>query len=320
MQAPHSKLGSLPNVIDCHYVRPKFACAYLQESQGHAYFVENNMAKAVPLLLDRLKQIGIAPEQVDYVIITHVHLDHAGGTSALLNACPNAKVLCHPRAKRHLVNPTKLVESAKKVYGEAAFESLYGTIEPIEESRISCPEDGEVILWQGRKLEFLYTEGHAKHHFCVLDHCSNGIYTGDSFGLAYPALEGFIFPSTSPTDYDPQQAKRSIERIVSTGAKYAYLTHFGIKEDLPKLAQSLLEILDLHEGVYLEARDRLGKMGVPQNLEALTAECQTQLRDRISTKLGRFNHREELIRSYLTPDLELNGAGLAWAAAASTKK
>ena len=114
--------------IDCDYVLPQVACAYLRIQGDEAAFIETNTTHAVPKLLSTLAAEGMKPEQVRYVIITHVHLDHAGGTSALLAACPNATVLAHPRAARHLVDPEKLVASARAVYGEAKFDALYGKI------------------------------------------------------------------------------------------------------------------------------------------------------------------------------------------------
>src|SRR5262249_54286000 len=149
---------------------------------------------------------GLGPEAVDYLIVTHVHLDHAGGSSLLMRECPNARLLAHPRAIPHLVDPSKLVASARQGYGDAEFEKLYGRIDPIEAGRVRAMDDGSRLGWAGAELEFLHTRGHANHHFCILLSESGkprSIFTGDSFGLAYPELQQsglFIFPSTSPTD------------------------------------------------------------------------------------------------------------------------
>ena len=159
--------------------------------------------------MEVLKKEGLKPEDVQYLIITHVHLDHAGGSSALLKACPNAVLLAHPRAATHIIDPTKLIKSARLVYGESAFEKLYGEIEPVASARVRVMNDGETVQFGSRNLHFFYTRGHANHHFCILDSGSEGIFTGDSFGLAYPALQKnglLIIPSTSPTDFNPDEA------------------------------------------------------------------------------------------------------------------
>ena len=178
--------------------------------KDQAAFVDTNTTHSVPLLIEKLRTLGLSPEAVSYLIITHVHLDHAGGASALLKLCPNATLLAHPKAARHMIDPSKLVTSAKKVYGEAQFDQLYGAIDSIPKERVQVIEDGEVIAFGTRTFQFFYTRGHANHHFCIWDSASNGVFTGDSFGLAYPALQKrglFIFPSTSPTDFDPDEAR-----------------------------------------------------------------------------------------------------------------
>ena len=130
--------------IDCQYLGlPGFAAAYLIVEGDRAAFVENNTAHAVPLLLKALAEAGLSPEQVEYAFVTHVHLDHAGGSSALMEACPRATLVAHPRAARHLIDPSKLVASATQVYGAERFRQLYGEIRPIDEARVRTAEDGE---------------------------------------------------------------------------------------------------------------------------------------------------------------------------------
>jgi glyoxylase-like metal-dependent hydrolase (beta-lactamase superfamily II) len=149
--------------IDCDYIRPNFAAAYLLREGNRAAFIDNNTAHSVPLLLKALENSGLTPEQVDYVIITHVHLDHAGGSSALMKACPNAKLLAHPRAVPHVVDPRRLIAGARAVYGDETFEKLYGVIEPIAAERVRAVNDGEAIIWGAKMLRFFHTRGHANH-------------------------------------------------------------------------------------------------------------------------------------------------------------
>lgn len=293
--------------------RPKYAAAYLLTSGDKAAFVENNTNHAVPKLLEALSAKGYTPEQVEYVIITHVHLDHAGGTSALARACPNATVLAHPRAARHVIDPSKLVASASAVYGEDAFERLYGTIEPIPASRVRTLEDDETVDLGGRTLRFMHTRGHANHHFCVADETTRSLFTGDSFGVIYPALQGpgtFAVPSTSPTDFDPDLARDSIRRIVDWGAERLYPTHYGEVTDIETAAGQLIRHIDHSERIMLDAE----ASDLPD--EALTAYCQGRLRDYFQGLLDQHGAlgRSPDVWDLLATDVDLNGQGLAWIA------
>jgi glyoxylase-like metal-dependent hydrolase (beta-lactamase superfamily II) len=304
--------------IDCDYVYPRFAAAFLMVEGNDALFVENNTAHSVPKLLEALKKEGLKPEQVRYLIITHVHLDHAGGSHALMNACPNATLLAHPRAAPHVIDPSKLVASARKVYGDAEFERLYGEIGPIDSRRVRSMEEGEEISFGSKTLRFIHTRGHANHHFCVLVSDSSGpdaIFTGDSFGLAYPDLQKhglFIFPSTSPTDFDPDEARKSIERIANSGAKSAYLTHFGEVKDLRKAADQLLDYLKEVEPAYRRIIE------TPEGDRAdgdLTRELIQQIQTYLSRRYQeRGGVPDQKFRDLLKLDIELNAAGLVFAA------
>src|SRR5699024_856348 len=219
---------------------------------------------------------GLTPEQVEYLIITHVHLDHAGGTSKLAKACPNATVVAHPRAAPHVIDPSKLVASASAVYGEAEFERLYGRIEPVAEARVKVMEDDETLRFGGRELRFLHTRGHANHHFCIKDSASGAIFAGDAFGLIYPALQAegtFAFPSTSPTDFEPDLARDSIRRLVEEKPSRLYLTHFGAVTDVDTAAGQLTRHLDFAERL----RDDAEASDLPD--EALTDYCLPRVYD-----------------------------------------
>ena len=298
--------------IDCQYLFPRYAASYLVTDGERALVVDNNTTHSVPLILKALKEEGLTPEKVDYLIVTHVHLDHAGGSSALLRECPNAKLLAHPRAVPHLVDPSKLISSARKVYGDEKFEKLYGWIDPIAAERVRAMEDGEVLSWQWMALQFLHTRGHANHHFCIS--FSEGgrpryVFTGDAFGLAYPDLQKaglFVFPSTSPTDFDAGQARLSIDRIQGIGAPVAYPTHFGPVREIAEAARQLKEGIDFSEALLQEA---------VQSEEAddkLDKFCETRVRAHF---LELFKRRgmswDKKAQELLDLDMELNGAGIA---------
>jgi glyoxylase-like metal-dependent hydrolase (beta-lactamase superfamily II) len=292
--------------IDCHYLKPSFAAAFLLVENGRAIFVENNTAHAVPTLLKALENHGIAPDNVDYLIVTHAHLDHAGGTSALLSYCKNAKVLAHPKAAKTLANPERLIQSAKKVYGEKPFKNLYGEINPITKEKIHSVQDGETLNWQTRTLTFFDTLGHASHHVCIYDSKSQGIFTGDAFGLCYPDLQKnglFILPSTSPIDYDPIEAKKSVEKICSFNPKRLFLTHFGEVDQVIEAKKELLRNLDIHEAQLHWAKNNL-KLG-----NELSHKIELRLKEIYSS-----------FSDYLKLDLELNAQGIAFAAKRETNE
>lgn len=310
-----SSSAKKPITIDCEYLKPRFAASYLLVSpsrdgtEPEAAFIDNNTAHSVPRLLQALTTAGLKPEQVRYVIITHVHLDHAGGTSLLMQACPAATLLAHPRAAPHMIDPSRLVGSARKVYGDEQFERLYGQIGPIDANRVRAIEDGERVSLGDRELRFIHTRGHANHHFCIHDPASGSVFTGDSFGLAYPALQKgqlFIFPSTSPTDFDPAEALASLRKIVATGAESAYLTHYGEVKNLAGAEAQLRMHLEFSEKLLNEA------IACPHADSELDAYCLEKLRKHFQS----YFERSRLPMSQedwelLALDLELNAQGIA---------
>lgn len=298
-----------PITIDCHYLAPRFAAAFLVVEGDRAAFVENNTSNAFPYLMDALKAVNLRPENVDWCIITHVHLDHAGGSAKLMEACPNATLLAHPRAAPHVIDPGKLEASARKVYGNAEFERLYGKVGPVDSKRVRVMEDGEQLNWGHRTLRFMHTRGHANHHFCVVDSGSRSIFTGDSFGLCYPVLQEkglFIFPSTSPTDFDPKEARATIQRILDTGAQTALLTHFGPVKQLKEASAQLTQHLDFSEQLLEEAQ----KSAEPD--DKLDAFCTDRLRPYFMTQLrNRGLTPDDATMELLRLDIDLNAQGIA---------
>ena len=312
----NSSVHSAVITIDCEYGYPRFTAAYLIVDQGRAVFVENNTTHAVPLLLKALKEQGLTPDCVDYAIITHVHIDHAGGSSALMKACPNAKLLAHPRAARHVIDPSRLIASAKQVYGEEFFEKLYGVIEPVPAERVQAIEDETVIEWQSRKFRFIHTRGHANHHFCIYDSGTNGVFTGDSFGISYPDIAGtepFYFVTTSPTDFDAAEAFKSFEKIVATGAETAYLTHYGEFKNLPLIKKELDSQMHFTKALFDLSRTKL-KIGQWNEKEAQEF-CREELKNLWIQKLKvRGVVWTDHLAQLLKIDLDLNAAGIVFSA------
>lgn len=233
--------------IDTDYVRPYQDASHLLVAGGRAAFVDTGTNHSVPLLLGALKESGIDRGDVDYVFLTHVHLDHAGGAGQLMAALPHATAVLHPRGARHMIDPGRLVQGTKAVYGAGAFHDLYGEIVPIPESRLLVVDDGQVLELGGRPLYFLYTEGHARHHYCLYDPTSAGIFTGDSFGVSYRELDTaageFVFPTTTPVHFDPLEAHRAVDRIMAREPRQLFLTHYSRVTGLERLAA------DMHRGI-----------------------------------------------------------------------
>jgi glyoxylase-like metal-dependent hydrolase (beta-lactamase superfamily II) len=298
--------------IDCQYHGPERAAAYLIAGDGgRAALVDNNTAHAQPRIREALAARGLAPDAVDYAVITHLHLDHAGATADICEACPRATVLCHRRAVRHLVDPSRLVASAKRVYGEQRFERFYGEVRPVPEERIAAVADGEYIDWAGHTLAFYEVRGHANHHIAIHDETAGVVFTGDTFGVAYPRFQRgrrpFVFASTPPTDFDPAHMRDSIRRIAATGAPFAAPTHFGLHPEPNALAEVLLETVAASESILAGAR------GVGE--DERPAFCETRLRDAYAdlfAACGITPTEEDW--TWIDPDIRINAQGLAFAA------
>ena len=306
--------------IDCNYVMPEVAAAYLLHCGDKACFIDNNTNHCVPDLLKGLVAAGYKPEQVEYIIITHVHLDHAGGTGLLLQQCPNAKVVAHPRATPHVIDPSRLVKSAQGVYGEENFRRLYGEIVPVPEDRVVIPADGETLKVGDTELTFIYTRGHANHHFVIVDKKTKSVFTGDSFGLAYPMLQKgaypFLFPSTSPTDFDAAEARISYDKILHCGATQAYPTHFGVWKDIPAGYRMLSEYINYSEQIFNTLVAAPGNS--PETDYKTAYDAYKQLFDKELTARGITLNTDEA--KILELDLDLNALGVAFAAQRARKK
>lgn len=295
------------STIDVEYKTAHFASSHLIIEGNRAALIDCGTNYSVPLLMLALQNKGIAPEQVQYLILTHVHLDHAGGAGLLMQKLPNATLLLHPRGARHMVDPRILYASASSVYGEVEMARSYGQLIPVAADRVRAVQDGESVELNGRELSFLDTPGHAKHHICVYDSKSRGVFSGDTFGLSYRAVhindEPFVFPSTTPPQFDPEAAHASIERIVALQPECVYLTHYGRVTDIPKLAADLHECLD----AFVALAQRVQDTGSARH-RLLRDELTHYLLHRLQT-LGNKQPRE-LVLAALELDIELNAQGL----------
>ncbi|SIS58130.1 MBL fold metallo-hydrolase [Salimicrobium flavidum] len=243
--------------------------------------IETGPSPSVKRIKEGLETLNISLQDVKYIIVTHVHLDHAGGAGLFLESCPNAEVIVHPKGKRHLADPSRLVKGARAVYGEE-FDRLFEPVVPIPEEKIIEKGEGDVLtIDEHRELEFLDTPGHANHHIGIYDPVSNGIFTGDTAGIRYHHVEGvtFYLPSTSPNQFNPEAMLAQIQRFRHREPSRLYFGHYGMTEE-PELAMKevrewIPEFLDIaREETSLEVIEKnlrkqveahLNARGVPQD-------------------------------------------------------
>jgi glyoxylase-like metal-dependent hydrolase (beta-lactamase superfamily II) len=292
--------------IDTGFVRPRFDAAYLVVQNGHGAFIDCGTNHSVPALLKALADTGLAPSQVDWLILTHVHLDHAGGAGELMAHLPNARLAVHPRGARHMIDPSQLWAGALAVYGEAVMEQAYGRLRPVPAERVVEAPDGHIVDLDGRLLRCIDTPGHARHHMAIYDSQANACFTGDTFGLSYREFDtpdgAFILPTTTPVQFDPDALHASIERLLQLKPEAMYLTHFGRVEQVEPLAARLHELIDAMVDVarrHADATDRHAQLthGLTELYAARTAAH------------GWPGDRDELLH-WLGTDIELNAQGL----------
>ncbi|WP_027965028.1 MBL fold metallo-hydrolase [Halalkalibacillus halophilus] len=224
-------LGNDISLVDLYDLKmPQRTGSYIIDAD-ELTIVETSASPSIPYLLQGLEELNIDPKDVKHLIVTHIHLDHAGGAGLFMEHCPNATVYVHPRGKRHLADPSKLIKGAKVVYGDK-FDELFDPIVPIAEERLVEKADGEQLnIGKGRTLTFHDSPGHAKHHFSIHDSKSNGFFTGDTIGVLYPHVKeyvgDFVLPSTSPNQFDPVAMLSSLEKIEEIRPDQIFFGHFG---------------------------------------------------------------------------------------------
>ena len=191
----------------------RVTAGYLVEGPSPV-LVETGSQSSVPVVLEALAEHGLGPFDLAAIVVTHIHLDHAGGVGDIARAFPKATVLVHPRGARHLADPSRLIASAATVYGDA-LDSLYGRLDATDPGRVKALEDGEDInIGRGRSLTTVHSPGHAKHHLALQDSDSGALFVGDAVGVRLPDA-GVLRPATPPADFDLDQALDSLGRFAA---------------------------------------------------------------------------------------------------------
>lgn len=294
--------------IETGLYRHGLAACYLVRSGDRLAFADTGTANSVPSLLAVIAALGLTPEHVDYVMPTHVHLDHAGGAGGLIAACPNARLVVHPRGATHLIDPARLLASARVVYGEDAFAKDFGDLTPVPAERAILAKDGQTFDLNGRTLTFVDTPGHANHHGCILDAHSQGFFTGDTFGIAYrefdTAAGPWLFAPTTPVAFDPDTWLASLDKLMTFAPKAMFLTHYG-RVDHPET---------LVDGLRQSIRD-LARLALMEEGHAdsarharLQAAITAHLLDR--ARAHGVDQTDERMLELLAIDTDLNAQGL----------
>ncbi|HEY6469075.1 MAG TPA: MBL fold metallo-hydrolase [Candidatus Dormibacteraeota bacterium] len=220
--------------------------------------IETGSQSSVPAVHAALSALGLGPADLRWIIVTHIHLDHAGAVGDLAADFPSATVVVHERGARHLVDPTKLIDSASRVYGPL-LDSLYGRMTAVPEDRLIAVGDGfRVDVGNGRELVMVDSPGHAKHHHAVLDEHTGTLLVGDAVGVLLPDL-GVLRPATPPPDFDLEQAVHSLRRFAEIRPQHLVLTHYGPVADpaatLAEAEEMLHSWVEVAERVIEDASD-----------------------------------------------------------------
>ena len=259
--------------IDSHYGRAQMAAVYLIKDEDAGIIIETANNKSLIYTQQVLEQSGLTPADIKYIILTHIHLDHAGGASSYMDYFYNAQLIVHPKGTRHMINPEILEYSVSQVYGAKFVEDMYGKLKPIAKERIISAEDGFSLTLNQRKITCRHTPGHANHHLAIIDETAKAVFTGDVFGVAYPELinqdgERFIFPTTTPVNFNPQLMHQSLDLINSYNLITAYPTHFGALENIPKYTKILHQMVDDYVEIVItnkSASNRVDKINEKLN-------------------------------------------------------
>jgi len=235
----------------------RMTAGYLIEGDAPV-LVETGSQSSIAVLLAALDELGLGPDDLAGVAVTHIHLDHAGGVGDVAKAFPRATVYVHEKGARHLVDPTRLVRSAGMVYGDL-LDSLYGRLEPTAPERIHVLEDGEdIVVSPNRVLTTVDSPGHAKHHLALHDSQSGILFVGDAVGVRLPDA-GVLRPATPPPDFDLDLAITSLHKFVDRNPAEVALAHYGLVPDpidtLHEAEGILRQWAEVAEKAFREGRD-----------------------------------------------------------------
>jgi len=294
--------------IDTGYQRKGLVASHLIQQGDRYAFVDVGTSSCLPVIHEVMNEMGVHPEQVDYVMVTHVHLDHAGAAGSLMQSLPNAQLVVHPRGARHMIDPSKLIAGAAAVYGEEVLRNTFGDILPVEADRVIEAGNLSSLNLNGRELLFLDTPGHAKHHYCIFDERSQSFFTGDTFGLSYEPLsvngKPFVFPTTTPVQFDPDALHESIDTMMQYKPEKMFLTHFGCMREPQSAAEQLHRQIDVFVSI--------AKNTPSQDSNSCELNLFEALKEFLMDELNAFGCQlsKSEVSNLMDMDLNLNAQGL----------
>ncbi|WP_376793660.1 MBL fold metallo-hydrolase [Thermogemmatispora sp.] len=224
---------------------------YLITDERQTALIDPGPTSTVSALLSELREAGFDPATITHILLTHIHLDHAGATGTLARLLPQAQIYVHSRGAPHLIDPSKVIASASRIYGEQ-MHTLWGEVEAVPAERVHPLEDGNVLTLAGRRLEVHYTPGHAVHHIVFFDVHSGELFAGDAAGVRLQDVD-YVRPPTPPPDLDLEAWSESLSRISRLRPDVLYLGHFGPTRDVTRHIASLRERLIAWGEIVLQA-------------------------------------------------------------------
>jgi glyoxylase-like metal-dependent hydrolase (beta-lactamase superfamily II) len=279
--------------------RPVVTSAYLIHA-GEPALVETGPTTSVEAVLAGLASLDLGPADLAHIVVTHIHLDHAGGLGRLAAAFPSATVWVHQRGAPHVVDPTKLVASAARVYGEDRMSRMFGPVDPTPEERVRPVDEGDLIPLGDRTLDVMYTPGHASHHVSLVDSGTGAVFTGDALGVHLPDVR-VLQPATPPPDIDVELGVESIERIRDRAETLLLFSHFGPVTEVEELCTIAAARLRRWAGIVREAMDET------EDLDRIAELLRTRTADEFEDAPG---SRDEIDRFEILADMRNNAAGL----------
>jgi glyoxylase-like metal-dependent hydrolase (beta-lactamase superfamily II) len=215
--------------------------------EAEAVLIEPGPSATIPVVREALEYLDI--KNLAYIIPTHVHMDHAGGAGTLARFFPGAKVLVHPRGAKHAVDPSRLIQGVKMVWGDD-FEARFGAIDSVVESQVTVPDDGEVIPIGERELQIIYAPGHAPHHMVIFDRKVKGLFCGEALGLPYSQL-----PAVAPMSFDLETYLETIDKLqrLKLGTRMIFYSHGGVELEPDALMARAAENACVYGDMVLKA-------------------------------------------------------------------
>lgn len=294
-------------IDDYELGRPQRTGTYILPGKDNVTLIDTCTSPSLRYILAGLYKLKIELTHVKNIIVTHIHVDHAGGAGLLMKCCPNARLFVHPLGKTHMCEPVKLEKSLKKLYGHDIFNKNFYPIIPIPEARIHSVADGEKLkISTNRELQFFYTPGHADHHMSIYDSATNGIFAGDTLGAKFPEIDYNLYlPITSPPQFDYKKMIKSKKRIQKLNPSKIYFGHYGVSKEVEEVYNQL----DYWLKVFLDIGKNVCKTENDANnaINAVSKQIFEKIKYNLTEKGLPLEH---LFYEKIKPDIDFCASGI----------